>query len=609
MQQLFNDYVSRLTSVYSSILEDVDILTELMTGQRVSRNSTSLESVIKFDREIPKLECDYPQFSYLTKHIFQTEEMFDSVKRRMAISPELFPQYERGKNILIPVLLAELASVSKEKDCNFLLDYLEKNNLKETCWGACFSHIYKNHFSLRKKVTDMFYAFLDQCEALRFPCGDKVISIFDGSQTCIQDMMKLLQKIYEKSNPNYDFSKEKKALDKIHFFHHCSLKDIPKEYVFIRMLYHTRFLNAPEFKAAYSCMSVSKMLEYDFGLAQRILPRLFSRATNLPFEDSVNVVRGKEFLPFFDSYLENQEWLPLAALAFAEVFGIKYEAYLNKIKSFIPLQNSASFIKDIDYGNPKNKMLGEFLLNNVIYQKENGFHYAHDLSELESICHSWKNIPPKEIKTNRYGKILSLCNTYCYKNIHNVPFSKEAMYWKMAEKDYVDAENAYIQAQSVPDAFDTKTIWKCGEYVGRFLPRDDVRIGFFGHYTGCCQHYTGTGASAAISCVKDPSSQLFVIERNGRIIAGSFVWKKDMDNYKGVCFDSVEVLSSYERRKEVLSIYQNVCKDLSKDYQKITFGKTPFDLEKRVSALPIPDGVYTDARAQFAFQNLQNQIE
>ena len=133
MQQLFNDYMSRLTNVYSGILEDIDIYTELMTGQRASKNSVPLETVLKFDKEVPKLLGDYPQFSYLTKHIFKTEDMFDSVKRRMAISPELFPQYERGKNILTPVLLAELSRISKREECDFLLNYLEKNDLKEVC--------------------------------------------------------------------------------------------------------------------------------------------------------------------------------------------------------------------------------------------------------------------------------------------------------------------------------------------------------------------------------------------------------------------------------------------------------------------------------------------
>ena len=159
----------------------------------------------------------------------------------------------------------------------------------------------------------------------------------------------------------------------------------------------------------------------------------------------------------------------------------------------------------------------------------------------------------------------------------------------------------------VPDAFDIRTFWSCGEYVGRFLSRSDVRVGFFGHYVGCCQHFTGTGNTAAISCIKDKDSQLFVIEKKGRIIAGSFVWRTNTDNQKGVCFDSVEVLKSYEKRPEIRSIYQEVCDSLSKDYQKITFGKTPFDSLRRVSALPIPEGVYTDARAQFVLGANQKQ--
>lgn len=84
--------------------------------------------------------------------------------------------------------------------------------------------------------------------------------------------------------------------------------------------------------------------------------------------------------------------------------------------------------------------------------------------------------------------------------------------------------------------------WQSGEYVGRFLPRNDVRVGFFGNYTNCCQHFTGAGSSSAISSVKDEFSQLFVVEKAGEIICGSWTWvsSADQNNYLSVCFDNVE---------------------------------------------------------------------
>jgi len=353
-------------------------------------------------------------------------------------------------------------------------------------------------------------------------------------------------------------------------------------------------------------MSVSKITDYDFSLAQRILPRLLVCFSGMHYNEAVDTIRGKKFY-VHTSYLENGHWLAERALAFAELFGVKFDAYLNKVSPYLKLFEAGSFIKDIDYGNPKNKELGKFLMNNVVYQKSNNVYDVHDLTELEKICRAWKNIPLDGIRAKKYRKVLSLCDAYFYREINNVPFSREAMYWKMLEKDYVEAEKIYIEAQKSPEPFDTKKIWKVGKYEGRFLPRSDVRVGFFGHYTGCCQHFTGTGSTAAISCMKDASSQLFVVEKDGRIVAGSFVWKTDANDCKGICFDSVEVLSSYEKRKEILSIYKSVCDSLSKDYQKITIGKNPFDLSERVEPLPIPKDVYTDAHAQFVFCDSQRQ--
>ena len=609
MQQVFDGYIVDLTKVYSNVLEEVGMLSKLMAGQLYSKDDILLKQVVRLDSEIPKLRRAYPQFDYLTKYIFESEDMFDAIKRSMAISPEIFPQYEKEKNILTPVLLAKLSHITTENDSCFILHYLKENKIKELCWKECFANIYKNHFSLRSKARDMFYDFLNHSGTLKIQCGEEVISIFDGTKSSVQDIMMLLQKIFERSKANYDFFAEKKALNKINFFHYCFLKDIPEDYAFIRMLYHTRYLNAAEFSNAYRSMHVSKMLEYDFGLAQRILPRLFSRLSGIPYEKAVEMIRKNKNLDCLDLYLKNEHWLCAAALTFAEVFGVKYEAYLKRVSPFMSLYEASFFIKNIEYGNPKNKLLGKFLQNNVVYQKTSKFLTTHNSEELEKICNAWKNIPYKNIWASRYKTVLNLSELYCYQNVNHYEFSKEAMLWRMPEKEYITAESAFLEGLNVPTPFDIKSFWTCGEYVGRFLSRSDVRVGFFGHYTGCCQHYTGTGASAAIACVKDKNSQLFVIEKKGRIIAGSFVWQTDINNHKGVCFDSVEVLKSYEKRPEIQKIYQKVYDSLSKDYQKITFGKTPFNLVERVKALPVPDGIYTDARAQFSFKRLSKEMD
>ena len=607
MQQLFNEYIFQLTKVYTEILEEVSLMSKVMSSQAMSnRNETPLGHVVRLDENVSILKKKYPQYDYITQAVFGNEEMFDNKKGNIILFPEFFPEYGEKEIAIKSFLMRGIAPILKEKESDFLLNYLENNGANEGCWSGCFAAIYKNHQFLRSKAMSLFCDFLDKKDILKAACGKDVISIFDRSQTSVQNVIKLLQKIYEKSNPNYSFISEKKQLDDLHFFHYLPLNEIPKKYTFIRMLYHTRYLNSCEFEAACSNMSVSKITDYDFSLAQRILPRLLVYLSRVSYEEAVSIVRNKKnYVPA--TYLENGRWLAEHALAFAEIFGMKYDAYLNKVLPFLKLDEAGSFIKDIDYGNPKNKELGKFLMNNVVYQKSNNFNGVHDTTELEKICRAWKNIPLDGIKAKKYRKVLSLCDTYFYKKINHVPFSREAIYWNMLEKDYIRAEKIYMDAQQSPAPFNTQTVWEDGEYRGRFLPRSDVRVGFFGHYTGCCQHYTGTGSTAAISCVKDPSSQLFVIEKKGRIIAGSFVWRTDVKEQRCVCFDSVEVLGSYEGRKEIYNIYQMVYNDLCKKYRKVTFGKTPFELVNQVRPLPIPKDVYTDARAQFVLPVLQKE--
>ena len=349
MQQLFDEYISNLTRVYSNVLEEVGMLSKLMSGRLYAKDDALLKQVARLDQEIPLLKQKYPQFAYLTEYVFESEDMFDAVKRSMAISPEIFPQYEKGKNILTPVLLAKLSHIATENDCNFILNYLEKNNVKESCWKECFANIYKNHPVLRIKVRDMFLNFLERTERLVFPCGEDVISIFDGTPSSVRDVMMLLEKIYKKTDPNYDFFAEKMTLDKVNFFHHCFLKDVPREYIFARMLYHTRYLNAAEFSVAYKSMGISKMLEYDFSLAQRILPRLLSYLSKIPYQEAVDVIRRNKILDAHNFYSENERWLSEAALTLAEVFGVKYDTYLKRVLPFMNLCDATSFIKNIEY--------------------------------------------------------------------------------------------------------------------------------------------------------------------------------------------------------------------------------------------------------------------
>ena len=97
MQQLFDNYISDLTKVYSNVLEEVSMLSRLMTGQLYSKDNALLKQVVRLDGEIPRLKYAYPQFDYLTDYIFESEDMFDGLNGQWLFLRKFFRNMKKGK--------------------------------------------------------------------------------------------------------------------------------------------------------------------------------------------------------------------------------------------------------------------------------------------------------------------------------------------------------------------------------------------------------------------------------------------------------------------------------------------------------------------------------
>ena len=147
-----------------------------------------------------------------------------------------------------------------------------------------------------------------------------------------------------------------------------------------------------------------------------------------------------------------------------------------------------------------------------------------------------------------YRKVLKLCMSIKYKNQRSDVFAAEAAdrINHVSAGSYHKYEDIYLAGLKVPEPFDSKKEFKCGDYTARFLPREDPRVGFFGNYTDCCQHFGGIGHDCAVSTVMQPFSQLFVVEnKQGEIIAGSWAWENTEGKYREVCFDNIEVKGDF----------------------------------------------------------------
>lgn len=332
---------------------------------------------------------------------------------------------------------------------------------------------------------------------------------------------------------------------------------------------------------------------------------------------------------------KNKEWLTpasfRAAAVFTEINGFKQ--YIKKIqnynkqvqndikqetepkkyseKDYLSIKDATGFFpKRIDKENCKS--LSQFIYANIIHQK--GYDVHRDIRELQLIAENWDRyidkcsslspdeyanlkqkrnkgksaneekedatetykLTPDECSNIRYGDVLSLCASLQYENRRCSNFAIEAAKWKVDQGTYPKCEDIYLAGLDVPETFDsTKSFESKDQYVGRFLPRDDPRTLFFGNYTDCCQHYGSAGKSCAISTVMHPFSQLFVIEKKGDIVAGSWAWENTEGTHRQVCFDNIEALGSTEVFQDAIKdIYTQAGKYLiqEKNCQKVTIG-------------------------------------
>lgn len=264
---------------------------------------------------------------------------------------------------------------------------------------------------------------------------------------------------------------------------------------------------------------------------------------------------------------------------------------------------------------------------------------ARPSSELALIANRWCNLTQDDRKKS-YQDVLKVAKSKKYKDQKYEGFAIEAANSGISAEKYKNIEALYEASFRTPCPFDVTKEFKAGNLTGRFLPRDDPRVGFFGEHTNCCQHLNGIGEPCAVSSMIDAWSQLFVVEKendNGKkaIVAGSWMWenevpennkelnfkfaflrkKKKSKIYKYACADNIEAIGDYKDNPLINEIYENMAEYLANDcgYRKVTMGCCNQDANvnkyKETDPIPLPDmyaNAYTDAHCQLLLaQNKQ----
>ncbi len=400
---------------------------------------------------------------------------------------------------------------------------------------------------------------------------------------------------------------------------------------FLQIVYKGHFNNHNEVLYALECFSKETLAEsMIFRAQQRVMNVLVSTSAQekgISKEDALAFRKPDAPEAVKDYIKNNEDWLIPASFKGAAIFKEYFPAYIKTIQNHNQKNPEDKLsIHDAVYWLPEpmkkeaNERFALFIQKNIIYQTvdENGKHKMvhRPLNELKIIAQNWKKIEKKlqnreknaGITKLKYNDVLSICMSVKYEDQRNDVFAIEAAKHGTSEAGYHNCEDIYLAGLKVPEPFDSKKEFKEGKYTGRFLPREDPRTLFFGDYTDCCQHYGGVGHACAVSTVKHPFSQLFVIEDDkGKIIAGSWTWENTEGKYREACFDNIESLGELECRPEINKIYEQVGNYLTKkeNCRRVTIGLGNQDADvskyKSTKAITLPklyNNGYSDAHSQ-----------
>lgn len=347
------------------------------------------------------------------------------------------------------------------------------------------------------------------------------------------------------------------------------------------ILRHSRFASDKELAFALDTFGFEKIADSNiFQAQQRVMNVLVSQAAaeeGIPKEESRNFRTENATDGVKNFVTANDDWLLPASFKAAQIFGAWFPSYLKKTQAHLSTHDAVYWLPE-PMSASKNESFSRFLQNNILYDKD-GKTVIRPLSELQIIANNWNGLSPEEEK-GKYKDILACCMSKKYTNQRDASFASEAAKHGVDEYNYHNFEDIYLAGLKVPEPFDSKKrfqyVSESGSvYTGRFLPRDDVRVGFFGDYTDCCQHFSGVGRSCAISTVKEPYSQLFVIENSrGEIVAGSWTWENTEGQYREVCFDNIEAIGEFSRHPMVNAIYEQVGNYLTQEQncRRVTIG-------------------------------------
>jgi hypothetical protein len=184
--------------------------------------------------------------------------------------------------------------------------------------------------------------------------------------------------------------------------------------------------------------------------------------------------------------------------------------------------------------------------------------YKHAWSEACCVVSSWDMLVKEghnPLSKDGLKISLDILKSMVYHNVRDKGLAAECAKFGYDQGKFEELQKEWLDGldklthQTIPKVDFIKDNYRC--YI---LDKDDPRGVFLGEYTGCCQHPTGAGSKCAEHGHTSPDGAFFIVEKQGKIAAQSWVWRRE----DTLVFDNIE--GGYGDNEVLADLYRHAAK-------------------------------------------------
>lgn len=240
------------------------------------------------------------------------------------------------------------------------------------------------------------------------------------------------------------------------------------------------------------------------------------------------------------------------------------------IKSLILTKGTplGSYINDLSINELHDKFINcviPSIKNLVSFKKRSKEFYDNNM--LDVMSKNWETLVNLGYSNRPIEKIKDYLASVLYDNVTNKELANECAKHSISQDNFEEFQNILLRYK-INNDYDN--IFKTSESIPyvevstddkRYrmyrLDCEDLRGLFLGYYTGCCQSIDGVGSDCAYHGMTKPEGSFYVVEKDSKIIAQSWIWRNDCD----VVFDNIEILDEKSKNSPIIAqLYLNCAK-------------------------------------------------